>query len=476
MTRVEVAIIGAGPAGLAVAETLAGRGVEVLLLDENPWTGGQLLRRAVVGRPDDTAQLFDGSRRRGLRLMRQAARAGVRIQTGVQVLGIFPENRLLMQHADGRVVEMAARCIVCATGARERFLPFPGWTLPGVIATGAAQILLKQAGVLPGGRIVVGGTGPLPPLLSRQIVAHGGKVVAWLDGTAGGAMLHLLRSLPWQAAKLADGIWLLGWLAACGVPMRFNHWIVGAVGKERLAAVQAARLDRQGRIVPGSKKTYTADCLAVGYGFVPNTELLVQAGCDVIHRIDQGGWVVRTTADLETSRPNLFAAGEVTGIGGGAKAMIDGRLAGLAVLERLGKGSAPDDLRRRLLRRRARELAFGRLINRLSRGPADWADTVDDATVVCRCEDVRMADVRRRLREGFTSPGALKKATRCGMGNCQGRLCGTITAEILGARIGGDNDGRRAPSTRSPVKPVALGALAQMQRLADTGGGPNHDR
>jgi NADPH-dependent 2,4-dienoyl-CoA reductase/sulfur reductase-like enzyme len=401
--------------------------------------------------------------------MARLAHRGVAILQGVQVLGIFPENRLLVNRADGRVLEMAARCIVCASGARERFIPFPGWTLPGVIAAGAAQILLKTSGMLPAATTLVGGTGPLPLLLARQLVAHGGRVKALLNHSPPPAVSHALRMLPRHAGKLAEGAWLTASLALAGVPIHFNRRIVEATGRGRLEAVTVARVDRQGGVVRGSLEKIQADGLAVGFGFTPNIELLQQAGCEAVYRADRGGWVVRTDRRLETSVADLFAAGEVTGIAGGVKSFIEGRLCGLSILDRLGmaaKAAASAAERRRLLRQRDHELTFGALVNRLCRVPAHWVAAIPDDTLICRCEDVRMGDLRQRLGQGFDTPGALKKATRCGMGICQGRICGGIVADILDALAADQALYRRqSPSIRSPVKPVLLGALAAMERL-----------
>ncbi len=468
----DVAILGAGPAGLAAADTLAGHGLDLRLLDENPQLGGQLLRGFAKASPAKAPIEIDGTRRNGLRLMNRLARSGVTVSSGAQVLGIFPQNRILVQAADGRIDEMSARCIVCATGARERFIPFPGWTLPGVISTGAAQILLKSSGILPAATTLVGGTGPLPLLLARQLVAHGGRVPAVMDGSSPKETYRMLRLLPRMAGKLADGAWLKASLAAARVPVRSNRRIVGAVGSDRLKAVIVARLDRRGLTVAGSEHTYRTGCLAVGFGFVPNIELLLQAGCEALHRIDRGGWVVRTDNRLETSLSGIFAAGEVTGIAGGAKSIIEGRICGLSVLDSLGKKvTSAAALRRGLLRRRGRELAFGALLNRMCRIPNHWVTAIPDDTIICRCEDVRMGDLRRRLIDGFATTPALKKATRCGMGNCQGRTCGPILFDILSALGEPPPTAIGCTSARAPIKMVALGALAQM---ANTIGG-GHD-
>ena len=464
MPTCDVAIVGAGPAGLAAADFLAGRGLAVWLLDENPRIGGQLLRMPTGMHPAKTPSVLDGARRRGMRLM-DVRRRGIRVETGVQVLGIFPPDRLLVQRSDGRVVEMGVRCTICATGARERFIPFPGWTLPGVFSTGACQILLKGAGVLPGKRSVIAGSGPLPLLLAHQMTVHGGRVKALLDSAGMNAKLGLLRLLPHQVSRLIRGAWLMAGLAAAGVPMRSRHRVIAADGSTRVTSVTVARLDGWGAAVPGSHYTLAADALAVGHGFLPNIELLLQAGCAVRYDGLRGGWLVHTDETLATSKSGLFAAGEVTGIGGGDKALIEGRLCALAVLDHLGarvRGGA--ELRRRLVLQRRREMAFARILGRMTEVPPAWVDEIPDETMVCRCEDVTMGAIRGGLANGFATPDALKRATRSGMGNCQGRVCAPIIADILSVLAGVPHRHQRPPSTRLPVKPVALGTLAALKR------------
>lgn len=458
----DVAIVGAGFAGLAAAGVLARSGLDIRVFDENLHVGGQLLRRAggtshVLGGFE-----FDGIKRSGLRLVAHAARRGVKVSSGTQVLGLFPGNTLLVDGGDGRISEITARYVLCAAGARETYIPFKGWTLPGVISTGSAQILIKSSGMLPAKETLVGGLGPLPFVLAREISRHSGKVLAILDHAGVSDKIWLLRALPRNLRKLLDGAWIMALLTLSGIRVRSRMRILEASGKTRLESVVAARAASNGEIISGTEIRYKTGCLAVGFGFAPNIELLLQAGCAAEHLPERGGWVVRVGDLLETSQENVFAAGEVTGIAGARKSMIEGRIAGLAILERMGC-PAPDtpQLLQGLARERRDELRYGAVLNRMCRLSGDWVRRLPEETIICRCEDVRMADVRKALAQGFATPGALRKACRCGLGNCQGRICSPILRDILAAETRSDSGLISTPSVRPPIKAVRLGALAE---------------
>jgi NADPH-dependent 2,4-dienoyl-CoA reductase/sulfur reductase-like enzyme/bacterioferritin-associated ferredoxin len=467
MTRTcDVAIIGAGFAGLAAADVLAGRGLDVRVFDENPHVGGQLLRRPGGASHGLGGFEFDGIRRTGLRLVSRVARRGVNVEGGTQVLGLFPGQTLLVEDKDGRVSEISARCVLVAAGARETYVPFRGWTLPGVISTGSAQILIKSSGMLPAKETLIGGLGPIMFVLAREISRHGGKVLAVLDHAGLSEKIELLRTLPRNLPKLLDGAWIMALLALSGVRVRSRMRILEASGKNRLQSVVAARARVDGEIVPGTETRYPTECLAVGFGFAPNIELVMQAGCAAEHLPEQGGWVVRVNDLMETTLENVFAAGEVTGIAGARKSLIEGRIAGLAILERLGRPAAGTPrLLQGLARKRRSELRYGAVLNRMCRLPGDWVKGIPEETIICRCEDVRMADIRKAIADGFVTPGALRRACRCGLGNCQGRICSPILRDILAAETKSEPGRIHAPSVRPPIKVVRLGALAENEEI-----------
>jgi NAD(P)H-nitrite reductase large subunit len=245
-------------------------------------------------------------------------------------------------------------------------------------------------------------------------------------------------------------------------PVFYRRRVIEAAGDRKLKSVITAKVDDQGRPIPGSEKTFAADALAIGRGFVPNIELPQLVGCELKYSPDRGGWSVKVDSQLETSLPGIFAAGEVTGIGGAEKALVEGRLAGLSMLYRLGRidQKSFQSLAEPLKQQREKEAAFSVLINKLNRIQPGEYDTLDDKTVICRCEDVTFGEICRQITRGLAAPQELKKATRLGMGNCQSRTCGPILYEILNAfQV---SDASHGPlSVRMPLKPVSLESLSR---------------
>jgi NADPH-dependent 2,4-dienoyl-CoA reductase/sulfur reductase-like enzyme len=470
---VDVAIVGGGPAGAAAAEMLGAHGVRVLILDDHSHPGGQYLR----GGPAAGPLPADAARRRSQKLMDRLERIPVDIRRRTEVLGIEPGPVLLASDAGGKLFTVKAACLLLATGARERFIPFKGWTLPGVLATGAAQILIKQSGILPARETLVAGAGLFPTAVAGDILKSGGRVPAVLDEMPLSLKIPPARIAAGHFPTLFQGAAIMGRLLFSGTTLRSCTRIVEARGGGRLREVVAARVDRRGAVVAGSEEVFPVECLAVGFGFSPNIELAQLAGCDLAHNAGLGGWVVKVDEDLETSVAGVFAAGEITAVGGAAKSLTEGRLAGLAILGRLGRRApaeaAPEAVRLKTTRRR--QLAFARWFNAQHYVSPDRLKAVysglADEVPVCRCEDVGIGALRRAVEEGLSTPAGVKKATRCGMGICQGSTCKAILLDALTVLTGRPPTHFPPPSVRMPVKPVYLGTLA-----GESGGDENKAR
>ena len=460
--RVDVAVVGSGLAGAAAADELGRHGVRVLVLDDNLRPGGQYLR----GGRNAGAAWTDRVRRRGLNLIEGLPRSHVDVLSRVEVIGIEDGFRLLAADGNGGLATIECERILLATGARERFMPFPGWTLPGVLSTGAVQTLIKQSGVLPAKTILVGGAGLFLITVSADIQKNGGRVPAVLDESPFSRRVPPVSLLARNLAKFALGNVILARLRFAGTTMHSGTRILEARGSDSLQEVVAARVDPAGAVIAGSETAYRSDCLAVGFGFTANLDLAQLAGCAVVFNSALGGWVVKVNEDLETTVDGITAAGEITAIGGAAKSLIEGRLAGLSILRRMGllKSNELDREISILKQARKRQMAFGRYFNAQYSFPseymANWIRSLPDRVPVCRCEEVNLGDVRRAIAEGFGTPAGVKKATRCGMGICQGSTCKTILLEVLAALTGKPLAHIPPPSVRMPVKPVSLGALA----------------
>jgi bacterioferritin-associated ferredoxin len=261
---------------------------------------------------------------------------------------------------------------------------------------------------------------------------------------------------------LVEGGRFLSKLVLSGVPMRFRTRIIEARGNGSLEQVVSAPVDGSGHAISGREKTYPTPLLATGHGFSANIELAQMAGCCSEFSAERGGWVVSTDNNLETSLPGIFAAGEITGIAGALKSICEGEIAALAVLRQLGRSSGPwvEKQLSKLRRERIHHLQFGKYFNLLYRIPDAAYLDIPDETLVCRCEDVTMGDIRRAVANGYDTPATLKIALRSAMGDCQGRVCGPVVYDILAALTGKSQGSMTPLVVRPPVKPVSIGSLA----------------
>ena len=471
-SKYHVVIVGSGIGGLSAAATLAGHGLDILMVDENSHFGGQLLRRSENRSTPFLKVDTDGIKAKGFSLLGKTSGVNPTIDklNQAQVLGVFRDRRLLIHTGTmkgeaekpwGRMMEIQAECLILATGARERYLPFKGWTLPGVMSLGAAQILMKTHGVLPGFPAVIAGSSPLMLALGSEMVNNGGKVTAVLDENSFFRKLGFLSLIRHHWPKLLEGAFYTGQMMWNRVPVMNQTRIIEARGKERFESVVVAKTTLQGQVIKGSEREYAGDVLTIGYGFVPNIELAVQAGCDIDYQPSWGGWVVKADHRLESSVDSIFAVGEITGIAGGKKSYLQGKLAAISVL---GKFDKLNRKKRRLFSKHVKHLhalndqqaSYAAFLNHLCRLPTAAYQQIQDDTLICRCENITMGTIKKFIRQGFVSSGGLKKAARCGMGRCQGRICGPIVQDILMALTEQSPYDIKPALSRAPVKNVAV--------------------
>lgn len=386
----DVVVVGAGPAGLAAACRAAESGASVVVMDDNAGAGGQIWR----GERSEWQERFE--------------RSGAVLELGQPVI-------------DEQVRERG-RAVVLATGARELFLPFAGWTLAGVAGVGALQALIKSGYDVTGKRVVVAGSGPLLYAAAALAREKGASVMLVAEQASGDAVAGFARGLWRHPEKLAQGAGLV--LSLGGVESVRGCWVEEAFGQGR---VEGVRL-RCGRRVWEER----CDILACGFGLVPNTELAAMLGCH------SRGDCVETGDWQQTTVEGVYAAGEVTGVGGVEKSVVEGEIAGLAAVGR-------HDEARRLFGRRTAWRRFAEEMARAFAVREEVKALAREETIVCRCEDVTAGQLRER--SGWREA---KLRTRCGMGACQGRVCGSITRALWGW-------GPAAP--RPPLYPTRFGDL-----------------
>lgn len=392
--RYDVLIVGAGPAGLAAAHAAASHGARVGLLDAQATAGGQVWRQDVQ----------HGYPRLATRSI-AAARQHPNVEWLVQTRVITAENGGLLVEDPQRARQLEYGALILATGARELLLPFPGWTLPGVTGAGGLQALAKQGWPLAGRRVVIAGSGPLLLAAAATARRHGAVVLAIYEQAPNDAVNQFARRLWRWPAKALQAALLRGQLA--GVPYRCGSVVRRALGDATLHAI-----DVEG---PRGSARIECDQLGVGYGLVPNVELAQMLGCQL--RWDGAHPSVRIDAGQRTSIGSIFAAGELCGIGGRDSARIEGAIAGHAST---GAAIGPA-----LLRKRDHARAFATALNSaFALHPRVRALALPD-TLICRCEDVPL-----HALDGYPDARSAKLASRCGMGACQGRICGSALAEL----------------------------------------------
>ncbi|MFE9811590.1 FAD-dependent oxidoreductase [Streptomyces sp. NPDC005548] len=462
--RHHLAVIGAGPAGLAASLAAAARGIHVTLIDASATAGGQFYRRPAPGlrarRPRALHHQWHTWERLEEGLARHLEAGTVEHMTDRHVWLVEPAGagadggaapgftvHALLGPLQERSAVVRADAVLLATGGYEKVLPFPGWTLPGVVTAGGAQAMLKGGLVVPGRTAVVAGTGPLLLPVATGLAAAGVEVAALVESAGPRAFVRGAAALAAQPAKVAEGARYAAQLLRHRVPFVSRHTVVEAHGDERLEAVTVAALGPDGRVGPGAEQRIPCDTLAVGHGMIPHTDLAEGLGC----RID--GLRVAVDDEQRTDVPGVWAAGEATGIGGSALALAEGHIAGRSIAARLS-GAAPDPrATTRAIRSRTRLRAFAATLDTVYAPPAHWTDQVTDDTVVCRCEEVTGGRIREAVADlGAGDVRTVKLLTRAGMGWCQGRMCEPAVAGLTGCE--------QTPARRLLARPVPLGVLA----------------
>ncbi len=461
MTRAgerDLLVIGAGPAGLAAASEAAGLGLSVLLLDEQGAPGGQIYR-GIETAPPAVKRILGKEYRQGSTLAEAFRQSGAEYRAGASVWRVDGDGTVAYSWNGAAVIAKGRRVLV-ATGAMERPVPILGWTLPGVMSAGGAQTLLKSSGIVPAGRIVIAGNGPLALLIATQLITAGADVVALLETTEFGDYLAAAPHLP-RAIQAGDYL-------AKGKQMRRDILRAGATICSGVAGLAATGDDRVQAVTfetAGTRHTLPVDTLLLHAGVVPNVQITRQLNCDHEWIAGQRYWRPVLDGWGATSCNVIAVAGDGGGIIGAEASALAGRLSALDAARRCGVIElAERDRRARNIRdAMSRHMAIRPLLDALFRPDPAFCVPPEDATIVCRCEEVTAGDIRAAVGEGAMGPNQLKAFTRCGMGPCQGRMCGLTVAEIIAASRSATMDETGYYRIRPPIKPLTLGELAALE-------------
>lgn len=469
----DLAIVGAGPAGLSAAVAAMDSGASVVLVDSGSRVGGQFWRHGSVGSASARGEgMHDWSTFTGLRarLFSGVDSGRITYHPRTQVWRASKEDSSFLlecspvtEVTEGFGGALRARRLVVATGTFDRQIPIPGWDLPGVMAAGGVQAYIKVNGESPGERVVVSGTGPFLLSVADSVLRSGGRIMALCEANSPMRWAPEAASVLAVPGKMLEGAEYAATLARHRVGYRTRRVVTEILGTSRVEGAVIEELDGEGRTIPGTAETVDCDLVALGWGFTPIIDLAQMLGARTTVDLD-GSLVVAADEDGATSVPDLYVAGEVSGVGGSAKAVTEGRIVGTAAAR--GVVVKRDEKKVARLRR------FASSMHRAHPTPDHWQDGLHTDTTVCRCEEVTYGQLATAMNElGGTDPRSAKSFTRAGMGWCQGRECGFAVTCLTrtGAAEDFDQATLRAGNKRPMAAPIRLGDLI------DESGTDDHD-
>ncbi len=455
----DLLVIGAGPGGLTAAKRAAELGAEVVVIDERHKLGGQFFKQPAEDRDIDLNQI-DRQFSLGRSLIEKVTQLGVRTILGARVWGAFSANELYASSEIGRYVLRPQRLIV-STGAFERGLPVPGWTLPGVMTTGAAQTLIRSQQVSPGKRVLVAGNGPLNLQVASELTDSGVEVAALVEV----ADLRWHRNLwtGFRAGLVAPGLVGRGIkyranLSARGVPVHDRAILTKCIGDEAVTRAVVTPLGPDGSLRHEGGFELDVDAVCMGYGFTPSVEITRSLGCR--HRVDPTWGTLEVVADDNgrTTVPGVWVIGDARAVNGAHVAMSQ---AVLAVDDALAGLGGPAGRRRRTRSRLARHKSFQELVWGMYSGRLFTHELADETTIICRCESISLAEIVSAVDDGAHMSGAVKRLSRAGMGKCQGRYCEPVISRLVAQAVGAEINELSGFAPRPPARPVPIRHIAR---------------
>ena len=457
----DIIIIGAGPAGLSAAVTASGYGLDVLVLDEQPSPGGQLYRNIEKAK-QDTLKTLGPDYSKGLALVEKFRKSKAEYIGNAIVWRIGPDCNICFS-VNGQSTEISGKHIIIAIGATERPVPFAGWTLPGVMGAGAVDANFKSSGSIPDGPVVLAGSGPLLLSVVGHMASLGVEINAVLDTTPRGNILSALPLLPGALRRtdyLLKGVGMLLNLKRSGINYFKGITDYKADGKEYLETVSFT--------TKNSSQQIDAELLLVHEGIIPRCDFSQQIGLKHLWDPVQRYWYPETDEFGGTGMNGIYVAGDGAFVHGGIPAAFKGSLAALDIagkLNALPPAQKTGDVAK-IAKKLSSELVPRPFVDALYKPRMDLYN-INDETLVCRCEEITAGDIRQAILEGSREPNEIKTITRCGMGHCQGRMCGAALAEIIAENLKLDPTDLRPLNIRPPVRNISLSELSRVALLED---------
>ncbi len=442
--KYDVVIVGAGIGGLSTAKELKGKGLNILLIDENPELGGQYLRSSQV----KTYEKWESKTRKyGLKLIEEIKESDIKVLNSAVSSGVFKERKLVFNYR-GKVYNVDFNYLVIATGARETFLPFPGWTLPGVYSTGAYQVLVKSYNTIPSKDIVIYGEGPFLYAVAYELLYYGIKPKEIIFRN------HILKNIKPSLkmlsypSKLFEGMVYLEEILRNFVKISFGWRIIKAEGNGKLKRVYFKNKK-------GKEKVIETESLAIGVGFAPNIELFQQAGCKIYFDRELDEWLPLINDYYETTVSGIFSVGETNGVGGAEKSKFEGNFVGKYILYKKGKLEEKEFISfyKKQNKKKKKYKRYSKIFKELSSVDLSDYKNIDKGTIICRCEDVRVKDIENFLSNAKDELDPLKMYARVGLGLCQGRTCGPVLQRIIKSKY---STLPKPFNVRPPIKPVNI--------------------
>ncbi|MGO4404648.1 FAD-dependent oxidoreductase [Bosea sp. RAF48] len=447
----DIVIVGAGPAGISAAEVLCAKGLRPILIDEGARAGGQGYRRPADDLALDMNRLMGSEAQRYAALHRRFEALLPAIDYRPRTLVWAIDGKQLHLLHEGKAETLAFDKLLIASGAMDRVAPMPGWTLPGVFTLGGAQVALKDQGCLIGSRVAFLGSSPLLTLAAKQYRDMGADIAVIADTTPLSAKAAAMPALLRAPRTLLRGLWYMGASLRAGTAMLHGVTPVAIEGAGRVEALVLR--DAQGR-----ERRFACDAVALGYGLKPETQLADLAGAQFAYDTDFRLFLPEIDR-MGRARPGLYLAGDGVRIGGADAAEASGALAAHAILSDIGQTQDIEAIRQ-LARQVERLRSFQRGLALAFAWPKAQIAALPDSVTLCRCENVTIGEVRTAMARdlGPVEVNRVKAMTRCGMGRCQGRVCGPALQEIVAASAGSDGATAGRLRGQAPVKPIALAA------------------